>query len=46
MSNAPSRLLVAIIWMICGLLILATLSRQCAYEPLAPHEFVPAGQAR
>ena len=28
-----------LIWVICGLVIVATLARQCVYEPLAPHEF-------
>ena len=39
MMNPPSRIMMIVIWLICGLVIVATLSRQCAYEPLAPHEF-------
>ncbi len=38
----PSRLVALVIWLICGLLILAILARKCAYVPLDPSEFVTA----
>lgn len=42
-GTAPaSRFVTVVIWLICGLLIMAVLARKCAYVPLDPSEFVTA----
>ena len=38
----PSSLVTVVVWLICGLLIVAILARKCAYLPLDPSEFVTA----
>ncbi len=40
-ETAPtSRFVTLVVWLICGLLIMAILARKCAYVPLDPSEFV------